>query len=483
MPPSPSPLKPPPKDVNRIVRMREELGSENLYNALAPLLSTGKAPSTRTLAASLKCAHSTAWLMKNSLPLHDISNMSHVAQRAALRAVVESPEKVVVPSIHHARHQYLTNVETEALVQLIDERAHNKQAIGKSSIRQYAADMRAQRLKVERVKLPSSTWYRQFERTSLQGFRRLTPAPKEHKRANAERAPDIEVFFKGLKEQYDKFDYPPHCIWAADETGLEGDAASREKVQVPRALGQGMQIKGSFRDHVSALHMCNAAGVTLPPIFSFIGKWFNPELLDGAPEGSKTAMQVNGYFEQSHMMGFIQHMVDYMDSHPELYYEEGDIDKPRLPSLLILDGAGTHVSGDGWQYAMEQQIGIVFLPANLTHIMQVSDVTVFGPFKNAYRKACEEWRQINKRDMDKFDIAGVTGAAWEKAMTEHNVISGFRKTGQWPFNPSAVLDQVLSHHSLLPRSSPSLFSHLLFHLGVCAACVVRQADVAPPLPQ
>jgi hypothetical protein len=27
-------------------------------------------------------------------------------------------------------------------------------------------------------------------------------------------------------------------------------------------------------------------------------------------------------------------------------------------------------------------------------------------------------------------------------MTEANVLSGFRKTGLWPFNPSAVLDQV-----------------------------------------
>jgi hypothetical protein len=367
----PSPLKPPPRDINRIVRLRDELGAENLYDALFPLLSGDKAPTVRALASALHTSPSTAWKMKHSLPLCDITNLSHAEMRATLRAAVESPQLVVVPSVHPAPHQYLTNIELEALVQLVDARAHNKQAIGMSAIRQYAADLRAQRLKKERVQLPSRSWYYQFERAWLKDFRRLTPTPREFKRANAERAPEIERFFEGLKRVYDEYRYPPDCIWAADETGLEGDAASREKVQVPKTLGCGVQVKGSFRDHVSAMHMCNAAGVNLPPIFSFIGTWFNPELLDGAPEGSKTAMHENGYFVQGHVKGFIQHIVDYMEGHPEVYYEDGDITNPRRQCLLILDGATTHVSGAGWEYAREQRIDITFLPPNLTHLMQV----------------------------------------------------------------------------------------------------------------
>ena len=470
MPSSASPLRPPPHDINRIVRVRDQLGKENLYNALSPIVLSPKPPTVRALATSLKVSPTTAWKLQKSLPLSDISNMSRLGQRAALRDIVEAPHAVVTPSVHPAPHQYLTNIEMEALVQLIDARAHNQQAVGMSSIRQYAADMRAQRLQVHRVDLPSKSWYREFAKRWLGGYRVLKPAPREFKRANAERASEIEHFFKNLKELYDTWKYPAHCIWAADETGLEGDAASRERVQVPKSLRQGMQVKGSFRDHVSALHMCNATGVTLPPIFSFIGKWFNPELLEGAPEGSKTAMQENGYFEQSHMVGFIQHMVEYMDSHPELYREGGSIDNPRLPSLLILDGAATHVYGDAWQHASDHGIGIIFLPPNLTHIMQVSDVTVFGPFKIAYRQECEIWRHIHRRDMDKFDIAGVTGKAWAKAMSSANVLSGFRKTGQWPFDPSAVLDQVLQHaaHYFSHRRLHSPLTSLSAHF--CLVC-------------
>lgn len=474
-----SPLKPPPADINRIVRARDVLGTENLYDALAPLVLHDKPPSVRALAASLNVAVGTAWKLKKSLPLADISNQSHVMRRATLRDIITSPQKIVTPSVHPAPHQYLTNVETEVLVQLIDTRAHNQHAIGMSGIRQYAADLRAQRLRVARVELPSRSWYYNFEQRHLkESFRPLKPAAREYKRANAERAHEIEKFFAELKKLYDKHQYPAHCLWAADETGLEGDATSRERVQVPRSLKQGMVVKGSFRDHVSALHMCNAAGVNLPPIFSFIGEWFNPALLEGAPVGSKTAMQENGYFTQSHMLGFIQHMVEYMDSEPQLYRENGDVNKPRLPSLLILDGAATHVSADAWQYAMDHSVGITFLPPNLTHIMQVSDVSVFGPFKIAYRNECDAWRHAHRdREMDKFDIAGVTGKAWQKAMTSANAISGFRKTGQWPLNPAAVLNQVHTHTLLsLPARLGSTITHFSFSLFVLCLAQLNSSE-------
>jgi len=123
---------------------------------------------------------------------------------------------------------------------------------------------------------------------------------------------------------------------------------------------------------------------------------------------------------------------------------DGDISKPRLHSVIILDGAGTHVSADAWQYALDHHIDVMHLPPNLTHLMQVADVSVFGPFKTAYRKESEEWRHIHRREMDKFDIALVTGKAWERAMTSSNVLRGFRKTGQWPLDPTAVLNQLTS---------------------------------------
>ena len=452
---TPSPLKPPAGDVRRITRIRENIGTENMYNALFPLVATpspAKRPPVRHTATALGTDLATAWRVRNSLPLEEISNMSFAGRRATLLAAVETPEKVVIPSILPHHHFYLNQVESEALVKLIDTRAHNNQGIGKTGIRQYAADLRAQRLLQPRVPLPSKSWYYEFKRLWLDDdFRPLRSKAKELKRAAAERKPEIEAWFRKLKGYYDEHDYPPHCIWAGDETGLDGDVDSKERIIVPKTLKVAEKLKGSFRDHVSAMHICNAAGVNLAPIFSFIGKLFHPDLLNGAPDGSKTAMQASGYFDHLHLKAFLVHMVEYMDSRPDMYRVDGDITKPRLRCLFILDGASTHVSGDALQYAMVHLIDVMFLPANLTHIMQVSDVGVFGPFKIAYRKAADEWRHVNRREMDKYDIAAIEATAWAAAMNEHNVISGFFNVGQWSFSPSMVLDMVLSFH---PHASP-----------------------------
>ena len=90
-------------------------------------------------------------------------------------------------------------------------------------------------------------------------------------------------------------------------------------------------------------------------------------------------MQENGYFEQDHMKGFIMHIVEYMDKHPVMYNIDGVISRPGLPSLLILDGASTHLSRAGFEYAVQHRIDINLLHPNLPHFMQVADVGLFGP--------------------------------------------------------------------------------------------------------
>ena len=181
-----SPLKPPRGDVARIDRIRDNVGVERMYDALLPHLSTRKRLPVEDIAEALDTSVSTTRRLLHSLPLQDIGNLSSVGQRATLGTALEKPQEVVIPSIQHHRGCYLTNVESEALVKLIDSRAHNKQGIGMSSIRQFAADLRAQRLLLSRVALPSTTWYYDFKREWLdKDFRPLKSVAKDYKRANA----------------------------------------------------------------------------------------------------------------------------------------------------------------------------------------------------------------------------------------------------------------------------------------------------------
>ena len=253
------------------------------------------------------------------------------------------------------------------------------------------------------------------------GFKQVKPSAKEHKRADAERTEEIAAWFEVLKALMDKHKYKPWCIFAMDETGLDGEAAGREKVLIPKDLKKGSQIRGSLREHISMLHICSADGHTLPPIFAFQGVWYNHDLLAGAPADSRLVMQPSGYFEQEHMLGMVQHIFSYIDSNPAMYRVRGRAAGARLPTLLIMDGCRTHFAADAMEYAASRSMTVLKLLRNLTHLMQVADVSIFGPFKIYYSQECELWRRAHPGQlMSKYDIARVATPAWVKAASVRN---------------------------------------------------------------
>ena len=438
--PSLSPAKATSGDVRRINRIRDTLGVDGMVDALSPLLTPEKRAPIRAIAHALKTPVSTAWKVVRSLPLEDVTNLAHAQQRALLRKAVVEPAACLVPSIRPANNQYLLNTEEDALVTLISERAINEASIGRSPVRRIAAEMRSMRLQRE-VAPPSKRWYQNFRNRHRDVFKQVRAEVKEFARADAERADEIKEWYAVLNGLYEKHKYKPHQIFAADESGLDGEAGSREKVLVPYNVARGYQIGGALRQHVSLLHICHAAGESLPPIFAFEGVWYQPALLNGTPAGARLVMQANGYFEKDPMLGIIEHMFVYMDSRPDLYKKRWSRKQRR--TLLILDGAKTHIDAAAMTQAASRGMDVIVLPAHMTHIMQVADVAVFSPFKLRYTQQCDLWRhQHPGKLMSKHDIAGIASQAINAAMTKDNVISGFRITGQWPFDPDQVLDKV-----------------------------------------
>lgn len=65
---------------------------------------------------------------------------------------------------------------------------------------------------------------------------------------------------------------PPEQIYAADETGLDGDGARRAKVVAPTGMQRPVQEQDSYREHTSVLHIGNAVGDSLPMIWVFKSK-------------------------------------------------------------------------------------------------------------------------------------------------------------------------------------------------------------------
>ena len=78
---------------------------------------------------------------------------------------------------------------------------------------------------------------------------------------------------------------------------------------------------------------------------------------------------------------------------------------------------------------------VLTLPPHCSHKLQPLAVFVFGPFKTYFSAA------VNSALLEKpgvpitiYDIARLVNSANERAVTPSNIISGFKKTGIFPFD-------------------------------------------------
>ena len=92
--------------------------------------------------------------------------------------------------------------------------------------------------------------------------------------------------------------------------------------------------------------------------------------------------------------------------------------------------------------ARECNIYILCLPADTTHLLQPLDVGVFKSFKENFHKACHHLCKGGRVVTDQ-DITDLVAEAWPVSMTPVNFMSGFKKCGIYPLNPSEVEDQML----------------------------------------
>lgn len=92
----------------------------------------------------------------------------------------------------------------------------------------------------------------------------------------------------------------------------------------------------------------------------------------------------------------------------------------------------------------ENDINLIFLPANSTHLTQPLDVAFFRPLKTAWRKILEKWKATEGKyeaSLPKDRFPRLLKQLMEniKAQGSMNVRAGFKKCGIVPVNRMPVL--------------------------------------------
>jgi hypothetical protein len=159
------------------------------------------------------------------------------------------------------------------------------------------------------------------------------------------------------------------------------------------------------------------------------GERMGKGLIDGAPAGSVVGMTESGWMTEELFYQWLHH---YNASIP-----------PARPVLLIIDNHVSRFSLRIIEYCREQQIHMLLLPPNATHIMQVGDVSIHAPFKQCLREQTGVFLHAHPRtQVTRYHYAQIIAPAYTAAFSPANILAGYKATGIHPYNPPIVTQQL-----------------------------------------
>ncbi|XP_072400901.1 uncharacterized protein [Diabrotica undecimpunctata] len=240
---------------------------------------------------------------------------------------------------------------------------------------------------------------------------------------------NVEIFFKVYKELHQKYSYSANQIYNIDETGFSSVATKDPKILTPRGNRRVVKISSAERGvNVTAVCGMNAVGYFISPFLIFPRVKMQPALKNGAPEGTMAVAYPSGWMTSENFVKYLEHFIQHA------------CPRENKPVLVLMDNHTSHVSLEVIKLCRKNHITLLGFPPHTSHRMQPLDVSIYGPLKTAYSRACEDFLISNPgRLITLYDIATLFGKAYLKAATVSNALSGFRTTGIHPVD-SQVFD-------------------------------------------
>jgi hypothetical protein len=231
-------------------------------------------------------------------------------------------------------------------------------------------------------------------------------------------------------------------IYNFDEKGfLIGFGRSLKRVMTQEALRSGRITKAKqdgSREFISILACISAIGKWVPPLLIYKGE--SGDLMSTWVDEVKTdsmahfTVSSNGWSNNAIGLVWLQKVF-------ERYTKPKRTTQKRL---LIVDGHSSHVNMAFVDWADQHGIILLILPPHTTHRLQPLDVGLFQPLSTYYSI------EINKLMDESMGTIGMSkGLFWprfkiafDKAFTEENIQSAFRKSGIWPTDGSTVIKTI-----------------------------------------
>lgn len=236
----------------------------------------------------------------------------------------------------------------------------------------------------------------------------------------------VNDYFGKIREVFEELDIHanPQNLFNMDEKGCRLTIHHQQQVIAQKGSKRVHLVAPEHAENVTIAGCCNALGNAIPPMIIFKGKRLKPEWADELPLGSLVRMAPKGSMTTELFIEFLRHLSRYKGSGP---------------TLLVFDGASSHLDYSIVDEADRLQIRLFCLPSNTTHELQPLDKAVYRSFEYHWdQELLRFWDRHPERRLSKARFSTIFSKVWTKCMTPNNILSGFAATGMFPLDPSAI---------------------------------------------
>lgn len=329
------------------------------------------------------------------------------------------------------RQGVLSVEEDEQLVKYLFDMQERAHPLSITDVRMKVAELTQDRWTPFKNGVPGAGWLRWFRRRHPELTLRA-PQCLEEGRARGLNPTSVASLYRNLEFIFRTHNYPADHIWNADESGAQaGRSGGGNLVFAKRGTRSVHAVVPDAREHITVLSCINAAGQSIPNYYIFKGRRRERDYICKCEVGATMSMQDNAWMSSYLFAGWISHFINVLGKRFGI--------SPENRHLLVLDGHGSHVTLDVVVKAKEHGLDVLSLPSHTSHRLQPLDVSIFKPFKVAFRGYRDAWSVRNRgQGASKEDLAQWVSLGLRKALTPANIIKGFRTTGIWPLNPNAM---------------------------------------------
>ena len=288
----------------------------------------------------------------------------------------------------------------------------------------------------EHIQMASKKWVKGFlsrhPRITVKKAKNLSIA-----RAMGANPTIISTWFKKLKETLKSCGInSPSQVWSGDETGVQTVPKER-KVLALKNMKAYQQVSAEQGETSTVLTFVNGEGNVVPPMIIHKGERVQENWVRKAPGDVRVAATSRGYITKAKFHEYGLRFVRYL-KHQDLN------DRPHM---LIVDSHSSHLYNLPFYQVMKaNNIHVFTIPPHTSHILQPLDSTPFAMFKRNWEVNLMRYNASHHgRSLNKVDFWDVFTPTFNSSMTPKNIMSGFKKTGISPFDPSAI-----SIESLMP---------------------------------